>query len=66
MQVALAKIRSFKFPKRSEMAELQNEWITATGGIPIGNQPGTEWAQTIKVCVVFSTFSSLKTSLQFC
>jgi hypothetical protein len=31
------------------MAELQKEWITASGGTPIGNTPGSEWAQTIKV-----------------
>jgi hypothetical protein len=35
------------------MAELQKEWMAASGGTPIGNTPGSEWAQTIKV-IVFS------------
>jgi hypothetical protein len=48
-QVALVKIVSFKYPKRSEMESMRTQVLAELEAVPEGNAPGQEWAQTIKV-----------------
>eukprot|EP00611_Tribonema_gayanum_P017870 TRINITY_DN3079_c0_g1_i1.p1 TRINITY_DN3079_c0_g1~~TRINITY_DN3079_c0_g1_i1.p1 ORF type:complete len:484 (+),score=151.68 TRINITY_DN3079_c0_g1_i1:83-1453(+) len=47
-KVALARIQSFRYPKRSEMEALREQWLASAEDVPEGNTPGNEWAQTIK------------------
>ncbi len=44
---ALVTVQPFKFPKRDDMAALQDEWIAALPSPPPGNVDGT-WAATIR------------------
>jgi hypothetical protein len=37
------KVHVFKFPKREQMVELRDRWLSELAYIPIGNQAGSEW-----------------------
>jgi hypothetical protein len=37
------KVQSFKFPKKQQMTELCDRWLSEISYIPIGNQTGSEW-----------------------
>jgi hypothetical protein len=37
------RVQTFKFPKREQMEQLRDRWLTELPYIPIGNQLGSEW-----------------------
>ncbi len=48
---AFVKVQPFKFPKRAEMEQLRDEWMTELPSLPPGNVNGT-WAETVKDAAV--------------
>ena len=45
---AYVRVRSFKFPKREEMEQLRDSWITASNSVPPGNAGSSDgWAATL-------------------
>jgi hypothetical protein len=45
---AFVRVQSFDFPKRDDMAALQNSWIAELETLPLGNEAGNEcWATTV-------------------
>jgi hypothetical protein len=50
---ALVKVQPFTFPKRAEMEQLRDEWISALPSPPPGNADGSsEWADTVRDAAV--------------
>lgn len=45
---AQVKVQPFKFPKRSEMEQIRDEWIAAFSSPPPGNTGDGKWAGTVK------------------
>jgi hypothetical protein len=46
---SLVRVQAFKFPKREEMEQLRDQWVSALPSPPPGNLDGsTDWASTVR------------------